>query len=370
MRFGMSIDFDAKRWDRIKADYAKWWAGELKRPLIQLMMKGRDPGRAEPRLAGRRFVQQYADDVTAEQIVDRLEYNLSSGYFLGDAFPMQRLDFGPQIMTTMMGCEMLVDESTIWFNPPKREGGGEWAINEIELQFDPESKWMKCVVSLAEAMGQRFGGFVQLGMPTLGQGLDVLSVYRPSERLLFDMVDEPEVVERLVWRVFEMLRLHFEHIDKVLRQYSPGWTCWAPLFSAEPYYMFQSDFCYMIGPEMFDRFVKPELAACCKWIKHGFYHLDGVGALAHLDSLLTIPELKGVQWIPGDGKPGACYWPEVIAKVRKAGKLVQVFGTMESFDALVEKLGSAEGLCLISWQHFPREREKDIEKFLLKYGAL
>ena len=362
----MSIDFNAQRWARIKTDYAKWWAGKLKRPLIQILMSGRDPGRPEPNVQWRRRVPNYADDVTPEQIADRWEYDMSRCYFLGDAFPKAQLDFGPLIMTAMLGCELEVHEETIWFAPPK----GLKALGDIDLKYDPENKWVKRVIAMAEAAGQRFGGGVQLCMPTMGDGLDVLSAFRPGERLLFDMVDEPEVVEKLVWQTFDMLRLHFDQIDKVFRKYSPGWSCWATMFSAEPYYMLQSDFCYMIGPEMFERFVKPELVACCKWIKNNFYHLDGVGQLPHLDSILAIPELKGVQWIPGTGKPEAGYWPEVIAKVRKAGKLVQVYGSMAAFDSLVEKIGSAEGMCLISHDAFPQSREKELEKFLLKYGAL
>jgi hypothetical protein len=36
-----------------------------------------------------------------------------------------------------------------------------------------------------------------------------------------------------------------------------------------------------------------------------FYHLDGIGQLHHLDLVLSIAELDGVQWVPGDGKPTA-----------------------------------------------------------------
>ena len=364
----MAIDFDARRWERVKANSAKWWAGELKRPLIQVMMKDRDPGRPEPGTPWQEYQTRYADDVTPEQIADRWEYYLSQHYYLGDAFPAVNVNFGAGVVAALLGCNTVVDNRTVWFTPPR-----EMTVDQIELKFDPEHKWLKRIEAVVEAMGQRLTGQAQIGMADLGGTLDILSSFRPSEGLLFDMVDAPETVEKLVWQTHHLWRQYFERIDTILRKYNSGWTCWTPMYSQEPYYMFQCDLCYMIGPEMFDRFVKPELAACCKWMKHGFYHLDGVGQLPHLDSLLAIPELKGVQWIPGSGRPDPALWPDVITKIRKAGKLVQIYSSMELFDALADKIGSVEGICLVCrpyWQYMPRSREKEIEKFLLRYGAL
>ena len=72
--------------------------------------------------------------------------------------------------------------------------------------------------------------------------------------------------------------------------------------------MLQCDFCYMIGPEQFKKFVLPELAVSCKKLTNPFYHLDGPGQLPHLDYLLSIPELKGIQCVPGDGSPHDGPW--------------------------------------------------------------
>ena len=135
--------------------------------------------------------------------------------------------------------------------------------------------------------------------------------------------------------------------------------------------MLQCDFAYMLGPRMFDEFVKPELAASCRRLDHAFYHLDGIGQLAHLDSLLSIPELKGVQWVPGAGQPDVTNWPEVYRKIRKAGKLVQVFvGQSESgfrlLDTLVKQVGSAEGLVLIGG--VDQSERGQAEAMMRRYG--
>jgi 5-methyltetrahydrofolate--homocysteine methyltransferase len=131
--------------------------------------------------------------------------------------------------------------------------------------------------------------------------------------------------------------------------------------------MLQCDFCYMIGPDMFDEFVKPELAASCKRLANPFYHLDGVGQLPHLDSLLAIPELKGVQWVPGNGKPDFSNWPEVYRKIRDAGKRIQIWGPPERFEKVVGQLGTAEGI--VAFMGMDGSREREAREFLAKYGA-
>jgi hypothetical protein len=77
--------------------------------------------------------------------------------------------------------------------------------------------------------------------------------------------------------------------------------------------MLQSDLSYMISPHMFTRFVKPDLVACCE-------HLDGVGGLRHLDDLLSIERLRGIQWQPGDAQPMADQWLDVLRRIRDGGK--------------------------------------------------
>ena len=96
----------------------------------------------------------------------------------------------------------------------------------------------------------------------------------------------------------------------------------------------------MISPSQFERWVAPDVATCCINLEHGFYHLDGKGELPHLDILLSIPELKGVQWIPGDGQPPSTdpvWWP-VLKRIRDAGKLVQLYAPAESVLAMAKEV--------------------------------
>jgi len=69
----------------------------------------------------------------------------------------------------------------------------------------------------------------------------------------------------------------------------------------------------------------PDLISCCEHLEYGFYHLDGKGELPHLDQLISIERLRGIQWQPGDGQPLADGWLDIIAKIRNSGKRCQIY---------------------------------------------
>jgi hypothetical protein len=110
--------------------------------------------------------------------------------------------------------------------------------------------------------------------------------------------------------------------------------------------MLQSDFAYMISPRMFKRFVVQDLTDCCAAMDHGFYHLDGKGQLAHLDQLLAIERLRGIQWIPGDGQPPGDEWTEVLQRIRAAGKLCQLYVSLEGARRIVREHDGGRGFVL------------------------
>ncbi|MCX7014080.1 MAG: hypothetical protein NTW86_16255 [Candidatus Sumerlaeota bacterium] len=338
----MAFGFTQDQWSEIRANARRWWAGELKRPLIQLRVPGRGPGRPEPALPHKARAAFYDLSVPAERIADRWDYDLSRFHCLGDAFPVQWADFGPGVMAAFMGARLNADGRTCWFHPETLQ-----EIPDIEFRYDPDNAWLRRCKDLHRAAAERWEGRVQVSMTDLGGNLDVLSTFRPAERLLLDLYDHPDAVKRLTWEAHELWWRYFEELNGVLQPANAGYTAWAPIFSSDPYYMLQCDFCYMIGPAMFDEFVKPELEASCRRLGHAFYHLDGPGQLPHLDSLLTIQELKGVQWVPGAGAPDCAHWPEVYRKIRDAGKRIQVLGDLQALDAVVEQLGSAEGIVYV-----------------------
>lgn len=355
----MSIDFSQSRWDEVKNNAALWWEGKLGRPLIHAHVADREPDRSRPVLDKLTYAEIFDLSVPAADIVDYWDYELSRFSYLGDAFPCVWANLGPGILSTFLGAEPRYDDATVWFC-----FDGKDDISEISLKYDPDAKWLLRIKDIYRAAMERWEGLVQVSMTDLGGNLDIVSTFRPSEKLLLDLYDAPSEVKRLVWEAHEAWWQAFEDINSVLQPVNPGYTAWTPIFSQTPYYMLQCDFCYMIGPDMFDEFVKPELEESCNKLDHPFYHLDGPGQLAHLDSLVSIEQLSGVQWIPGEGAAPPEEWPEVYSRIHSAGKKTQTY-SKKALDTVIAECGSAENVVLPK-QNFKTRAEA--HEFIERYS--
>lgn len=71
----------------------------------------------------------------------------------------------------------------------------------------------------------------------------------------------------------------------------------------------------------------------------------------HLDQLLAIPNLRGIQWIPGAGQPEPEEWLDVLKKIRNAGKLCQLYVTRAGMQKIISSLG---------WQGFYFHINEDV----------
>jgi 5-methyltetrahydrofolate--homocysteine methyltransferase len=360
----MPIQFTQERWARVKETYAQWWAGKLERPIVPVWLYGREPGRARPQVP--LLSQETCADISFSpaDLIDRIDYELSGYEFMGDAFPYFNMDcFGPGVLSAFLGARLDNTSGRVWFFPPD-----DRSITDLHFEYDPENVWLNRVKAIYSAAMERWKGMVLVGMTDLGGNLDILSAFRPSERLLLDLYDYPEEVERLTWEAHELWHRVYQEINAILQPVTPGYSDWSGIYSDRPTYMLQCDFSYMIGPKMFDRFVRPELAATCKRLGHSFYHLDGVGEIPHLDSLLSIEALDGIQWIPGDGKPDCAHWPEIYQRITRGGKKIQVaYGGFNALDAVIQQTGAARGI-QFKGEMLPVEHVAEVKAKLQTYG--
>lgn len=362
----MNLDFNEERWGGVKDAHRRWWDGTLARPLIHLTMKGRAPGRPEPKVPMHVFTSFYDLSVPAAAIADRWAYALECRCFLGDAFPHVLPNFGPGVIAAFLGLELQNGKDTVWFHQPD-----DVELVDLKLRYNPDNAWYRRVCDICRAAAEHFEGQVHIGMTDLGGNLDILQPFRPGEKLLFDLYDAPEALQKRTWEAHDLWWRYFAELNRIIQPAHAGYTAWTPLYSETPYYMLQCDFAYMIGTEMFDQFARPELEATCRKLGNAYYHLDGPGQLKHLDSLLAIPELKGIQWVPGAGQPSITHWPDVYRRIRAAGKSIQFFTSQDplgwrSLEILADQLGGAERIMMCG--EIEAKDECDVRRLLERYG--
>ena len=307
----LKLHFPENGWEAIQRDWSAWWAGALERALVVLeCIEPKDE--PTPHYAST-FLANYELLTPVENLLDVFIPRLEATYWMGDAFPRFWPNFGPGIVAAFAGANLQAARDTTWFSP-----GRDPDISELHVQCQANNPWWRRVNSITQAAVDHWGEQLSIGLTDLGGNLDILAHLRGTQRLLLDLLDSPGQVDRLISETHQLWMQCYESLYDITR-WGHGITCWGPCWSPTRGYLLQSDFSYMISPAMFERFVLPELSACCDALEFPFYHLDGRGQLAHLDMLLSVQRLRGVQWVPGDGQPQADHWLVLIQRIRGSG---------------------------------------------------
>jgi 5-methyltetrahydrofolate--homocysteine methyltransferase len=327
-------------WEKARERFAAWWAGEsADRPVIQLYA-GVERAMRESGWNAWHFVRHLDNP---ERTAAAFEEYCRLVYFGAEAYPDLLINFGPGVMAAFIGAEPQIREDTVWFETPMG-----WDEIDEKVVFDPENIWWKRVRGAAEAAVARSDGNFFVGMTDLGGNLDLAASLRGAQNLLFDMLDWPERVLELLKTINALWFRYYEEFDGVIRRRLEGTSSWMNIWCPGRWYPLQCDFSAMLSPEMFERFAGPFLQEQCRWLDHSIYHWDGPGQLPHLEILLDIPELDGIQWTPGAGNPevGSPKWFPLYQRIQQRGKRVVLLGVApDAIEGILREL-SPKGLLI------------------------
>jgi len=335
----LNLRFSESDWERIERDWSAWWAGELERPLVVLecveVLDRYDPHCASV------FLGNYPLDMPAEDILDEFVPRLENTHYLGDSFPRFWPNFGPGVVSAFAGAQVHPSWDTTWFSP-----GKTGSVTDLSVTCDWQNPWWRRVYEITQAAVARWGSQLAVGFTDLGGNLDILAHLRGAQQLLLDLYDAPEEIDRLVRETTQVWLACYDRLYDLIAPAGRGITCWGPCWSPGSGYMLQSDVSYMISPHMFERFVLPDLMTCCEKLDYAFYHLDGKGQIRHLDMLLSLSRLRGIQWVPGDGNPPPQHWLPLLKRIREGGRLCQVTVSPEGARTILRELGG-KGFCFV-----------------------
>lgn len=349
----ITLHFTEQDWERIEHDWRAWWAGELRRPLVVI----ENPIRFRP---PEELTREFLLEKTVDEILDHYQARLGATQFYGDAWPKWWPFFGAGIVAGFLGASLhcAPEVGTIWFEPAEL-----LEIENAHLTYKADNIWWQRVQELTSAVVERWGDQISVGHTDLGGNLDILASLRTTQSLLFDLYDCPEAVLRLSNQLTRLWLRYYNELYTIIRQTGRGTTPWAPIWTPGRCYMLQSDFSYLISPQMFEQFVLPDLFTCCQALDYAFYHLDGKGQIRHLDMLLSLEGLHGIQWIPGDGQPPPEAWLPLLKRIRDAGKLCQLYVSCQGARTIVRELGG-RGFAFFIMETMPPDEVSDFLRTL------
>jgi len=342
-------------WDLCAQRYEAFWACEIiDRPIVQVFA----PKRPNLPKGWWRILDEsvWADP---EPVVGEMLTLFEGIHFAGDAYPMWYPNLGPGTLTACLGNPIRfdVEHDTSW-QDHSIENLQTW-----EPYLDPENPVWLATLRLTKRISECAKNKFVCGIADLGMGIDLLANVRGPDGLCLDLMDDPKTV---VTRLADLRKI-WEQCYQSLYDLFPignGSNCWMPAWALRKSYPLQGDFTCMISPDMFAEIVLPDLQEYCRWLDYPVYHLDGPGALKHLDLILSMPELRAVQWTAGTGQPPMPYWIPMLRQIQKAGKGLFLYVTPEDVEQLMAEL-RPEGVILNMWASNPADADALVDKVAL-----
>ena len=357
----MEDNFWKSDWELTRKRYEAWWRHEglvfrisspaevprLQGPSLEPVQGWWSGIDANYPLTGQEPVDLNTAWLDPDRRARLAELHLASTYFGGESFPYFDTHIGPGSLGMFLGAGSEFESDTVWYHACITDPD-----SHPPLQFDPQADWFLKHLAIIEAGLERSQGRYLVGMPDLIENLDTLSALRGVEEILLDLILRPEWVHQRIAEVNTAFFAAFDHLFDLIKDPWGGNTVsafhiWGPGKTAK----IQSDMSLMISPKMFGDFVVPALTEQCEWLDYSMYHLDGTGAIMHLDQVLEIESLDAVQWTPQAGIPngGDPMWYDLYRRILDAGKSVQaVFVNPDEVIPLLNAIGT-HGVYIMSF---------------------
>ena len=327
--------------DRLIDRFEDWWHRDTKGLPLMWIVARRD-GTSMPVLTGKDYSSRYLD---TDYILKRTKAMLDTLVYLGDSYAQTAAYIGPGSLAVYLGSEPEFAPNTVWFKP---------CIDDIcdrkPIAVDFENKWWKRNLESLRILKEHAGNDYIVNIPDIVENIDILAALRGTQETLYDLIDEPEEVEKALSEIESTYFPYYDSIYALIKTKDgvTSYYCFNVLGRGKIAKV-QCDFSAMISPQQYRRFVLPSLKRQIKRLDHSIYHLDGVDAIRHLPAIMEIEELDALQWTAGAGKPdgASSQWYQIYDQVAAAHKClwVQIYdGTVndwiKSADQFINRYGT------------------------------
>ena len=296
--------------------------------------------------------------------IECFERQLDEAAYFAEGFPTNWCNLGPDVLAGFTGSELdFSQDGTSWAKFRVKD----WS-KEPPIRFQRQGRLWKEMEKFLVMSAERGKGRWLTGSGDLHTNGDGLSALRGPEDLLMDLVDQPEEMKKRLAEFHEVfsqvLQAHFDIIHPRSARLNSSWlgaTC------RGRYAVIQNDFCCMVGPGMFDEFFKEYVEKEAALLDHSIYHLDGPGAVRHLESICASPHLDAIQWVPGAGNKPPAEWPELLKKIQSLGKGLWLYGSVQEAETMMKYL-KPEGCIYGLWCSSKEEAQALVKTAEKIYG--
>jgi 5-methyltetrahydrofolate--homocysteine methyltransferase len=303
LEFKPDFELARRRW-------GQFWRGESTGPLLWAVRPR--PG-VEPIPRPGCYVCAFGD---IEPVIEQAIGWAATHEFLDGAIPGYQVTFAPDHFAALLGADLRNTEgssATNWIQPFVRD----W--DDVEIRFQPEGKWWQRTAEVISRFRRRCDGRLIVYGTHLQGGLDCLVALRGAEGVLCDLLDVPEKVLDALKRVDRAIDDVRAALAEALDVATYGSLNRFGMYSRGLIDVPQCDASCMISPELFERFELPSLTHELAGLDASIYHLDGPGAIRHLEAICSLEKLDMIQWVPGAGQDDKD-WSDLRRRIDDLGK--------------------------------------------------
>ena len=308
-------------WELIRQRYEAWWEqAPINRPIVRITAPRRTPAIIAPPVNSQALLTWFTDPAI---VLPRLEAQVSATYYAGDAFPW--VDPTSQSLAAIeaayLGAPYRIDPQTLtgWADPII----AGWQPHPT-ITPEMDNFWWQATQRLLESAASESQGRYVISIPDLQGGGEILALLRGSEALAYDLVDQPEVIVPAIDAINRAWLEYYLACYEIIHRWQSGYVDWLGIWSDLPAVTVECDYAVMVSPRMFVCHFLPGVAQQVDMVSRSVFHLDGPGAIPHLDSLLALPGLRAIQWVPTPDRPSPLQWIPLLQRIQAGGKGVVV----------------------------------------------
>lgn len=327
MEFLYKPDYESSR-----KRYQAFWEREIiDRPPVSIAF--RKEGANEP-LPEKHYDSLEEKWLDIDRRIEEMAEDIARTDYLYDALPVAWPNLGPEVFSAWCGCGYRYGETTTWSEPAIED----WERDFEKTRLDMNHPLFRKMIEFTEKLLAAGRGKFIVGLTDFHPGGDHVAALRDPQNLAIDMIEEPEYVKKALTRANPEFFAAYGVFYNMIHAAGMPTTSWTPLIADNTYYIPSNDFSCMVSNKMFEEFFLPGISQECSFFEKSIYHLDGPGALRHLDSLLSISELDAIQFVPGAGNEGYSRWVNVYRRIQKAKKGIQMMCHVRELPLIFETL--------------------------------
>lgn len=327
LKFCPSFPQVAQRWN-------DWWKFNADRPLIIC---------APPK----------TPDIRWDKALDLLDQpanwlrlrrqQLEQTHYVGETLPAIRVDIGPVAMAAFMGAPLHLAplEQTTWQTPII----DSWQ-DAMPLALEPQNAWLKKVLLLLETIAQDARGEYLACLPDLTGAIDALANIRTTQKLCFDLYEQPETLLLAASQAVDAWETVFVRMYDLLLANGVGVTQFIPCWADSPFTVPTCDFNALIGPRDFQATCLPSLKDQARRAGLCVLHLDGPAAARHADALARDPDITAIQYTPGAATPSALAVLPMLQMIQRHKVPIVICASIDEVKPLARQL-DPRGLAIL-----------------------